>query len=246
VLPAVKTQGAYMTERVFLADAYVRQCKAEIVSVEDTAIRLNRTVFYPLGGGQPGDTGHLTLEGGRAIPIFDTRNDTERVEVLHFAGVPVAGDLIGEQVTAVIDWERRYALMRIHTLLHLLCSLVPAGVTGGSVREGSGRLDFDLPGSTLDKGRLTRDLNRLIQENHAVSSRWITDAELAATPGLVRTMSVQPPTGRGQVRLLEIDDVDVQPCGGTHVAGTGEIGPVRVTKIEKKGRHNRRVTVAFT
>jgi misacylated tRNA(Ala) deacylase len=235
-----------MTEEVFRQDAYAKSCEALVVAVDDTGVRLDRTVFYPTGGGQPGDRGVLEpLDGGETVGIVDTKKGVEHGEIVHLTKEPVSPTLVGTRVRAVIDWERRYRLMRTHTLLHLLCSVISAGVTGGSVREGTGRLDFDLPESTLDKEQLTAALNRLVEEDHAVKPRWIGDAELKAQPELVRTMSVKPPMGQGTVRLLEIEDVDLQPCGGTHVASTGEIGPVRVTKIEKKGKHNRRVNVAL-
>ena len=234
-----------MTEEVFRQDAYATTCAARVTAVDDAGIRLDRTVFYPLGGGQPGDTGRLVLADGTVIRIADTRKGEAPVEIVHVPDGPVAPDLAGAEVTACIDWERRHRLMRMHTCLHLLCSLVPAPVTGGSIRDGSGRLDFDLPESTLDKQDLTERLNRLVAEDHAVIPRWISEEELDANPTLVRTMSVAPPRGRGRVRVLDIDGVDLQPCGGTHVASSGEIGRVRVTKIEKKGRQNRRVSVAL-
>jgi misacylated tRNA(Ala) deacylase len=235
-----------MTDEIFRRDAYAKSCEAEVVAVDDQGVRLDRTVFYPTGGGQPGDRGVLEpIGGGEAILIVDTKKDAGPGEIVHVAKNPIATALLGRKVRAVIDWERRYRLMRTHTLLHLLCSVIPAGVTGGSVREGTGRLDFDLPESTLDKEQLTAALNRLVEENHAVTPRWISEAELESQPELVRTMSVKPPAGQGEVRLLEIEGVDLQPCGGTHVASTGEIGAVRVTKIEKKGKHNRRVNVAL-
>ncbi len=235
-----------MTEEIFRRDAYAKTCEAVVVAVDETGVRLDRTVFYPTGGGQPGDRGVLEpVDGGEAITIVDTRKGEAAGDIVHVTETQAPPALVGTKVRAVIDWERRYRLMRTHTLLHLLCSLIPAGVTGGSVREGTGRLDFDLPESTLDKEQLSAELNRLIEENHAVTPRWISEAELEAQPELVRTMSVKPPMGQGAVRLLEIEGVDLQPCGGTHVASTGEIGPVRVTKIEKKGKHNRRVNVAL-
>ena len=234
-----------MTEEVFRQDAYARSCAARITAVDEAGVRLDRTVFYPLGGGQPGDTGELVFADGTAVRIVDTRKGEVPGEIMHVPEGPVDPDLGGADVTACIDWDRRHRLMRMHTCLHLLCSLVPAPVTGGSVRDGSGRLDFDLPESTLDKQDLTARLCRLVAEDHAVTPRWISGEELDANPSLVRTMSVAPPRGRGRVRVLDIEGVDLQPCGGTHVASSGEIGPVRVTKIEKKGRQNRRVSVAF-
>lgn len=236
-----------MTEEIFRRDPYAKSCEAEIIAVDDKGVRLDCTVFYPTGGGQPGDRGVLeAVDGGDVIRIVDTVKAEADDEIVHITEEPVSPGRVGTKVRAVIDWERRYRLMRTHTLLHLLCALIPAGVTGGSVREGTGRLDFDLPESTLDKEQLTAALNRLVEENHSVKPRWISASELEAQPELVRTMSVRPPMGRGEVRLVDIEGVDLQPCGGTHVASTGEIGPVRITKIEKKGKHNRRVNVALS
>jgi len=234
-----------MTEELFRQDAYTAQCEAMVTAVDEAGIRLDRTVFYPMGGGQPGDTGFLRLQDGNEIRISDTRKDATAGDIVHVPEGEVGMDLVGQQVQACIDWERRHRLMRMHTLMHLLCAVIPAGVTGGSIRDGSGRLDFDLPESTLDKEQITAELNRLVEENHSVSARWISDEELAANPELVRTMSVTPPMGTGTVRVLEVEGVDLQPCGGTHVAETGEIGRVRVRKIEKKGKHNRRVNLEF-
>lgn len=234
-----------MTEEIFREDAYVKQCEARVTAVDDAGIHLDRTVFYPMGGGQPGDTGFLRLEDGTQIPIADTRKDAVSGDIVHIPEGEAPAGLEGQQVEACIDWDRRHRLMRMHTLMHLLCSVIPAGVTGGSIRDGSGRLDFDLPESTLDKEHLTAELNRLVEENHPVSSRWISDEELSSNPDLVRTMSVKPPMGSGKVRIMNVEGVDLQPCGGTHVAATGEIGPVRVRKIEKKGKHNRRVNLEF-
>ena len=234
-----------MTEEVFRRDAYARSCESRVTAVDDAGVRLDRTVFYPLGGGQPGDSGEIVLDGGAALRIVDTRKGAADGEIVHVPEGPVDAGIVGSRVVARIDWERRHRLMRMHTCLHLLCSLIPAPVTGGSIRDGSGRLDFDLPESTLDKEDLTTRLNRLVAEDHPVTPRWISEEELDANPSLVRTMSVAPPRGRGTVRVLDIEGVDLQPCGGTHVASSGEIGKVRVTKIEKKGRQNRRVNVAF-
>ena len=234
-----------MTEEVFRQDAYAKQCDARITAVDAAGIHLDRTVFYPMGGGQPGDTGVLRLADGSAVRITDTRKDDASGDIVHIPEGEAGAELAGQQVQACIDWERRHRLMRMHTLMHLLCAVIPAGVTGGSIRDGSGRLDFDLPESTLDKEHISAELNRLVEENHPVRARWISDDELSANPELVRTMSVKPPMGTGKVRVLEVEDVDLQPCGGTHVAATGEIGPVRVRKIEKKGKHNRRVNLEF-
>lgn len=232
-------------EQIFRDNAYERSCEATVVAADETGIRLDRTVFYPMGGGQPGDQGVLRLAGGGELRIVDTRKGEEPEEVVH---VPAAGAPLpapGARVTAEIDWQRRYRLMRMHTCLHLLCAVVPGEVTGGQISDGKGRLDFNLPDTRPEKEQVTADLNRLIEEDHEVRPRWISDRELAANPGLVRTMSVTPPIGTGSVRVLDIEGVDLQPCGGTHVRRTGEIGRVKVTKIESKGRQNRRFVIEF-
>jgi misacylated tRNA(Ala) deacylase len=234
-----------MTELLLRDDGYLRSCAARVIAADERGIRLDRTVFYATGGGQPGDTGVLRLASGQEIAIADTIKGTAPDEVIH---IPAPGSEVshpGTELVAEIDWERRYRLMRMHTCLHLLCSIVPGAVTGGQVSEGRGRLDFDVPGSSLDKEMLSGRLNALIAEAHPVGPRWITDAELAGQPELVRTMSVKPPSGMGQVRLIEISGIDLQPCGGTHIRNTSEIGPVAVTKIENKGKQNRRVILAF-
>ncbi len=234
-----------MTEELFRENAYLRHCEATVTGVDAAGIVLDRTVFYPLGGGQPGDTGRLILGDGRELTITDTRKGAEPGTIVH---TPAPGGPrleTGTPVTLEIDWERRYRHMRLHTCLHLLCSLIDAPVTGGSISADKARLDFDLPEPTIDKESLTAGLNALIESQHPVTASWISDAELEAQPELVRTMSVQPPGGQGRVRLMEIAGVDLQPCGGTHVSNTGEIGRVRVSKIEKKSRHNRRVIVTF-
>lgn len=232
-------------EAIYSEDAYCQRCSATVTSAEPGAIRLDRTVFYPMGGGQPGDTGHLVLPDGRQIAIVDTRKGDNLNDVVHVPDEDVELPAVGSQVEAVIDWDRRYRLMRMHTSMHLLCSLIEGDVTGGQVGENKSRLDFNLPDTRLDKEAITEALNRLIEEDHAVRPRWITDQELEANASLVRTMSVKPPSGAGRVRLLEIDGVDLQPCGGTHVKQTGEIGRLVVTKIENKGRQNRRVNIAL-
>jgi misacylated tRNA(Ala) deacylase len=234
-----------MSELLFRDDGYLRSCSARVIEAGAQGIGLDRTVFYPMGGGQPGDTGVLRLSSGQAITIVDAVKGAAADEVVH---VPAPGATLpepGEELVAEIDWDRRYRLMRMHTCLHLLCSVVPGAVTGGQVADGRGRLDFDVPGSSLDKEAIASRLNALIAEAHPVGPRWITDEELAAQPDLVRTMSVKPPSGTGRVRLMQISGVDLQPCGGTHVRNTAEIGPVIVAKIENKGRQNRRVILAF-
>jgi len=236
---------AVATELLFRDDAYLQRCMARIVAVDEHGIRLDRTVFYPMGGGQPGDRGTLRLTDGRAVAIADTRKGEAPDDVLHVPAPDSASPAIGETVEAAIDWDYRYRLMRLHTCLHLLCSVVSGAVTGGQISDGKARLDFDVPGNALDKDRIEAALNERIRAGHAVRTRWISDDELVKSPELVRTMSVKPPTGQGRVRLLEIVGVDLQPCGGTHIKNTAEIGPIALTKIENKGRQNRRINLAF-
>ncbi len=232
-------------ELLFRDDAYQRSCDAVVTQVDDDGIRLDKTVFYPTGGGQPGDSGTLTLADGRSLTIETARKGTDHEDVVHVPAADQPAPGVGDTVTATIDWDRRYRHMRMHTCLHLLSAIIKAPVTGGQVSEARSRLDFDWPDANLTKEEITEGLNRLVSENHAVQPRWITDEELAEQPELVRTMSVKPPTGAGHVRLLDIDGVDLQPCGGTHVRSTGEIGAVQVAKIENKGRQNRRVSVVL-
>ena len=234
-----------MSELLFRDDAYLRSCEAVVTGVDERGIRLDRTVFYPMGGGQPGDTGVLRRADGATVAIVDARKGDGLDDVLHVPAPGSAAPAVGERVTAEIDWDRRYRLMRMHTCLHLLCAVIPGAVTGGQISDGKGRLDFDIPGEALDKDAITTKLNALVAADHAVTPRWITDEELAAKPDLVRTMSVKPPTGYGRVRLLDIAGVDLQPCGGTHIRHTAEIGRVEVTKIENKGKQNRRVNLAL-
>jgi misacylated tRNA(Ala) deacylase len=235
-----------MTELLFRDDAYLRSCSARVVAADERGIRLDRTVFYPQGGGQPGDTGVLRLADGRVLPIVDARKGDAGDEVLHLPGAGAGLPSPGDAVTAEIDWDRRYRLMRMHSCLHLLCAAVSGAVTGGQIADRKGRLDFDVPGDALDKEAIAQRLNELILADHAATPRWISDAELAARPELVRTMSVKPPMGQGRVRLLDIAGVDLQPCGGTHIRRTGEIGRVEVLKIENKGKQNRRVVIGFS
>ena len=233
------------TELLFRTDPYVRRCAARVSAAEPGAVRLERTVFYPEGGGQPGDTGLLRGADGAEIVIRNTRKGAAADDVVHLLDPEAASPAPGTRVTAVLDWERRYRHMRMHSCLHLLSAVVDAPVTGGQLTAEKGRLDFDLAERRLDKAEIEERLNALIARDLAVAPRWIDDAALAAQPALVKTMRVKPPTGSGRVRLIEVDGIDLQPCGGTHVARTGEIGLVTVRKIENKGRHNRRVTVAF-
>lgn len=236
-----------MTEELFRTDSYLKDCTATVVSAGPEGIVLDRTVFYPMGGGQPGDSGELRLADGRTLRISDTRKGENGI--LHIPENPedAAHLTPGDSVTAVLDWERRHRHMRMHTALHLMCASVPGDVTGGQVAADKGRLDFDLPDVSFTKEELADRLNALIAADHPVSARWITDAELAAQPDLVRTLSVKPPMGAGTVRLISVagDTVDLQPCGGTHVRNTAEIGLVAVTDIEKKGKQNRRVRIAL-
>jgi misacylated tRNA(Ala) deacylase len=239
-----------MTEQLYRTDAYLRDCTARVLAVNERGgIVLDRTVFYAAAGGQPGDKGTIEVEGGGPCPIATTVYDADKATIVHVAAEGAAHPAPGQSVRAAIDWDGRYRLMRMHTTLHLLCALVKFPVTGGQVNPDDSRLDFDIDDpSAVDKDRLTADLNALIGANHPVGERWITDAELEANPGLVRTMAVKPPMGAGKVRLVVIGEngsVDLQPCGGTHVKATGEIGRVVVTKIEKKGKLNRRIRVSF-
>ena len=245
-----------MTEDLFRSDAYLRDCEARILRIEEAGIVLDRTVFYPLGGGQAGDSGHLVLADGREVAIADTRKakDAEGKptdEILH---VPAPGQLEvlaslapGATVSVRIDWERRHRLMRFHTATHLLCHLVPEPVNGCSITPDYARLDFHMT-EPLDKEALTAGLARLVAAGHPLAVGAITDEELDANPALVKSMSVQPPRGSGTVRTIRIgesEQIDFQPCGGTHVANTREIGAVVVTKIEKKSANSRRVVLGW-
>jgi misacylated tRNA(Ala) deacylase len=238
------------TDCLFRDDSYLKDCEARVVSVGDQGIVLDRTVFYATSGGQPADTGVLATADGVKIPVANVVYlDAAKTEIAH---VPAPGSpalAVGDIVTARIDWDKRYARMRMHTALHLLSAVLPYAVTGGSVGDSESRLDFDIPEAGLDKDEITAKVNEMIATDAAVTSRWISDEELAANPGLVKTMSVKPPMGTGKVRLIEIATperrLDLQPCGGTHVRQTGEIGAVRVSQIEKKGKQNRRVRLVF-
>lgn len=234
-----------MTDEIFREDAYARSCTANIIESDERGVILDRTVFYPEGGGQPGDTGILHSTDGASAPVIGTYYDRDGRGILHVLEDGATPFAKGAEINAIIDWERRYKHMRMHSCLHLLCSLIDGGVTGGSISATKSRLDFDLQEVSLDKEALSDGLNKLVQENHCLSASWISDEEMAAQQDLVRTMSVKPPTGSGRVRLMQVEGVDLQPCGGTHVNATGEIGAVRVSKIENKGKHNRRVNIVF-
>jgi misacylated tRNA(Ala) deacylase len=217
-----------------------------VLAAGPNGIELDRTVFYPLGGGQAGDSGTLVRASGEHVRIADTRKGETPERVLH---VPAPGSSLpepGEAVTLELDWERRYRLMRLHTALHLLSCVIVAPVTGGNIVPEKARLDFDIELSLLEAGRIERETNALIASAVATETRWITGAELDAQPELVKTMSVQPPRGAGRLRLLRIAGIDLQPCGGTHVANIAEIGAIRVLKIRSEGKHNKRVEITLT
>ncbi|NIX77743.1 alanyl-tRNA editing protein [Microvirga terricola] len=235
------------TTLLFRDDAYTRSCQSVVLGLTpEGGVILDRTVFYAQGGGQPGDVGVLVRANGEKLGVANTVYGADRSQVIHQIGAEnVAGIAIGETVSLELDWERRFKRMRVHTALHLLSVVLPYPVTGGAIGDGDGRLDFDIPDAGLDKIELTDKLNALIRQDAPVTDRWITDAELDANPGLVKTMSVQPPRGSGRVRLVEIAGIDLQPCGGTHVRRTSEIGTVAITDIEKKGKQNRRVRISL-
>ncbi|HLW92386.1 MAG TPA: alanyl-tRNA editing protein [Roseiarcus sp.] len=234
------------TDPLFREDAYLREVEAIVESVEPGGLVLDRTIFYPQGGGQPGDRGELLLEDGSRLVVVNTTYGADRGTIVHGLAEGSAVPMRGARVAARIDWDLRYKRMRAHTALHLLTAVLPYPVTGGAVGDGEGRLDFDSGEAALDKAEIAEKLNALIGRDAIVRYRWILDEELAANPGLVKTMSVRPPTGTGRVRLVEIDGIDLQPCGGTHVRRTKEIGEAGVTQIEKKGRINRRVRIALS
>jgi misacylated tRNA(Ala) deacylase len=235
-----------VTQLLFRDDAYARDCDATVVAVTpEGGVVLDRTVFYAQGGGQPGDIGSLARDVGASVAIANTVYGPDRATIVHVLAENDGQIATGDKVKAALDWERRYARMRVHTALHLLSVVLPYPVTGGAIGDGDGRLDFDIPEAGLDKVELTEKLNELVLRDAPVSARWITDEELDANPNLVKTMSVKPPRGSGRVRLIEIEGIDLQPCGGTHVRRTGEIGRVLVTDIEKKGKQNRRVRIGL-
>lgn len=236
-----------MTAKLFLEDPYQTSFEATVTAASENGVQFDKTIFYATSGGQPGDTGVLNISN-QNIPVVTTKKGEGLEDIWHI--LPEGTSLkIGDKVSGEIDWATRHRHMRMHTCLHLLCSLIVGNVTGGSVGADKGRLDFDLPAGALDKDDLNIKLNALIAADHIVSTEWITDEELDANPNLIRTMSVKPPSGGGRVRLVRIgpkdNTVDLQPCGGTHVKSTGEIGPVSIVKIENKGKQNRRISVVF-
>jgi misacylated tRNA(Ala) deacylase len=234
-----------VTELLFRDDAYRRAATARVVAVHERGIELDRTIFYPLGGGQQGDTGALVRTSGERIAIADTRKGDAPESVLHIPAPGAPTPEPGEAVDLEIDWPRRYALMRLHTALHVMSCVVVAPVTGGNIAPDKARLDFDIDMSLLDAERIARETNALIGRAVDTETVWITDEELDARPELVKTMSVQPPRGTGRVRLLRIPDIDLQPCGGTHVRNIGEIGSIRVLRIRSEGKRNKRVEIAL-
>ena len=236
-----------MTEFLFRDDSYLRSTPATVIAItDDGGIVLDRTVFYAASGGQPGDSGTISRADGARIAITTAVHPAgDKTRIVHMAAEGQSLPQVGETVEAEIDWGRRYRLMRMHTALHLLSVVLPFPVTGGSIGEDKGRLDFSMPEAPADVAAVEAALNALVQGNHVVTQEWITDEEMAANPDLVKTMNVKPPSGQGRVRLIRIGDVDLQPCGGTHVGNTGEIGRLALGKIENKGKQNRRVNVVF-
>jgi len=231
------------TELLFRDDAYLKTATARVTAADSGWIELDRTIFYALGGGQPGDTGHVLRDNGERIAIADTRKGETPGSVRSFLAPGASAPAIGEQLTLELDWARRYALMRLHTALHVMSCVVTAPVTGGNIAPDKARLDFDIDIQLLDAARIESETNALIARAVATETVWITDQELDARPELVKTMSVQPPRGAGRVRLLKIPGIDLQPCGGTHVANIGEIGGIRVARIRNEGKRNKRVEI---
>lgn len=236
-----------MTDFVFRSDSYLKTLDATVTEIEPGGgIVLDRTIFYASSGGQPNDTGRMATPDGRSVSIVDVVHpDGDKGRIVHLAAAGASLPAASDRVTLDLDWDRRYRLMRMHTALHLLSVVFPFPVTGGSVGEDKGRLDFDMPQVPDDLPTLEERLNEMVAGNHPVTAEWITDDEMAANPGLIKTMKVKPPVGQGRVRLIRIGDIDLQPCGGTHVANTSEIGRLRLGKIEKKGAQNRRVALHF-
>jgi len=232
-------------EPIFRHDAYARSCRATVIAAGPEGVTLDRTVFYPTGGGQPGDTGVLRAADGTAWTVVDAVKGSSPDDVRHLLAEGVAPPAPGTEVEAEIDWQRRYRHMRMHTALHLVCAVVDAGITGAQVNAERSRIDLDWPNPDMTKDEITARLAEIVAANRPVRSIWIDDDELDARLELVKSMSVAPPRGFGRVRLLEVDGVDLQACGGTHVAATGEIGAVEIAKIENKGKQNRRLHVVL-
>jgi len=237
------------TEALFREDAYLKEAEAEVTGINDRGgIILDRTIFYATSGGQPGDTGRLTRPDGTAVTIAATVTGETKDEIIHVPGPDQPSLAPGDRVALAIDWERRHRLMRMHTACHLLTVICQFPITGAAVSEDDSRVDFDIPDAGYTKEEVTARLMELVAADHPVFTRWITDEELAANPGLVKSKNVRPPSGTGRIRLVCIGDsgsIDSQPCGGTHVARTGEVGDIHIGKIEKKGRENRRFRLRF-
>ena len=234
-----------MTVWLFRDYPYQTELEAHVATSDDRGLVLDATIFYPHGGGQPGDTGMATFEDGTSVPVIDTLKGETRAEIVHVLAPGSARPEKGATVRLVLDWARRHAHMRMHTACHLLSSVLPYPVTGGAIRRDSARLDFDMPAAAADRTAIEAKVNALVDAALDVSSEWVTDADFDARPELVRTLAVAPPRGAGRVRLVRVGEADVQACGGTHVANTREIGHVVVRRIENKGRQNRRVEIAF-
>ena len=236
-----------MTEYVFRSQSYLKSLNATVTEITpEGGIALDRTIFYAASGGQPNDTGRIVAGDGRIVPIVNAVHpEGDKTRIVHVPAEGAPQLAVGDAVTLELDWNRRYRLMRMHTALHLLSVVFPFPVTCGSIGEDKGRLDFDMPEVPADLAALEAQLNEMVAGAHAVTEEWITDAEMAANPGLIKTMKVKPPMGQGRVRLIRIGDVDLQPCGGTHVANTSEIGPLKLGKSEMKGAINRRGALLF-
>jgi len=232
-----------MVEELFRQDAYIKETDATVTTVEERGVRLDRSIFYPTGGGQPGDTGLLRWDGGEAKVVDTAKADGG--DVLHVLAPDAPRPAVGTKVHATLDWERRHLHMRMHTALHVMSAVIKGSVTGGQVGADKSRLDFNLEGEVPTKEWVTEEVNKLIALDRPVTQQWVTDEELTSRPELVKTMSVRPPMGAGRVRLLSIEGVDLQACGGTHVARSGEIGRVECIKIENKGKMNRRFIIAL-
>ena len=234
-----------MTEELFKEATYSKTADAKVYRVMDEGVILDRTIFYPEGGGQPGDTGSFSMQDGKDLTVTNTVKTPNGI--LHILNANKGEMIVGQGVTMNIDWERRFRHMRMHTALHLLCSQVEGAVTGGAIGAQKSRLDFNIPGERPEKEELEEKMNTLITNDHELSISWITDEELEANPNLVRTMSVKPPMGTGRIRMVRIgEDIDFQPCGGTHVKSTGEVGAIKIGKIENKGRQNRRINILLS
>lgn len=232
-----------MVEELFRQDAYIKEADATVTGVEERGVRLDRSIFYPTGGGQPGDTGLLRWDGGEARIVDSVKADGG--DVLHVLAPDAPRPEVGTKVHTVLDWERRHLHMRMHTALHVMSAVIKGNVTGGQVGADKSRLDFNLEGEVPTKEWVTEEVNKLIALDRPVTQQWVTDEELTSRPELVKTMSVRPPMGAGRVRLLSIEGVDLQACGGTHVARSGEIGRVECIKVENKGKMNRRFIIAL-